>query len=366
MQQGESKPEEQPQMLAEITTLSHAFGGSRYVRGGGGNTSVKDADTLWVKPSGTTLAGMKPETFVALERSKIGVLYTTEPPASAEARESLVKALMQDAVCAGSQGRPSVEAPLHNVFDARYVVHTHPALLNGLACAKDGATACVRLFPDALWVPYIDPGYTLCMEVREQMARYQQMNGKQPDVLVLENHGLFVAGDSPEAIHETYADIMSVLEEAYTSADVPLAFAVGAAPAAAVAEEECRQMQTLLGEDAAVVEVSGPFAVAEGPLTPDHIVYAKSYSYQGPLDEEGLAAFRQQHGYAPRVVVTPNGVYGAGRSEKQAALALEFAQDASHVVQLAEAFGGVQWMHDAARRFIENWEVESYRSKVSA
>ena len=38
-----------------------------YVRGGGGNTSCKDAATLWVKPSGTTLAGMTPDTFVAVE-----------------------------------------------------------------------------------------------------------------------------------------------------------------------------------------------------------------------------------------------------------------------------------------------------------
>jgi hypothetical protein len=32
-------------------------------------------------------------------------------------------------------------------------------------------------------------------------------------------------------------------------------------------------------------------------------------------------------------------------------------------MQLAEAFGGVNYMTDIQREFIENWEVESYRTK---
>jgi ribulose-5-phosphate 4-epimerase/fuculose-1-phosphate aldolase len=52
-------------LLATIVELSHQFGTSDYVRGGGGNTSAKDAHTLRVKPSGTVLARLKAEDFVA-------------------------------------------------------------------------------------------------------------------------------------------------------------------------------------------------------------------------------------------------------------------------------------------------------------
>jgi rhamnose utilization protein RhaD (predicted bifunctional aldolase and dehydrogenase) len=48
---------------------------------------------------------------------------------------------------------------------------------------------------------------------------------------------------------------------------------------------------------------------------------------------------------------------------KQASLALELAKDGALVCQLAKAFGGIQFMTDRARLFIENWEVESYRQK---
>ena len=36
------------------------------------------------------------------------------------------------------------------------------------------------------------------------------------------------------------------------------------------------------------------------------------------------------------------------------------------VTGLSRAFGGVQYLSDAARLFLENWEVESYRARVSS
>mgnify|MGYP006310969763 CR=1 FL=1 len=154
-------------ILQSITDLSHEFGTVKYVRGGGGNTSCNDETTLWVKPSGTTLGGLKPETFVAMDRAKLSELYDIEPPAESSARESLVKDKMASAVLPDSSGRASVEAPLHDSLNARYVVHTHPAAVNGMTCAKNGAAVCAELFPDALWLEYIDSGYTLCMKFLE-------------------------------------------------------------------------------------------------------------------------------------------------------------------------------------------------------
>ena len=73
--------------------------------------------------------------FVAMNRKKINELYEVETRSNAALREELIKNLMADAV-ENDAGRPSVEAPQHNVFDAKFVVHTHPALVNGLTCAK--------------------------------------------------------------------------------------------------------------------------------------------------------------------------------------------------------------------------------------
>lgn len=351
------------QMLDTITKLSHDFGTPEYVLGGGGNTSVKNEEILWVKPSGTTLAGMHPESFLPLVRANIAPLYATAPPVEASAREALVKDMMQAAVQEGATGRPSVEAPLHNVFDARYVVHTHPTLVNGLTCAQKGKEVCANLFPDALWMSYVDPGYTLCMEVRKAIMAYKETHGKQPSILMLENHGVFVAGDCEEDIAVAYDLLLRTLRTAY--ADSHVSTIAPQYEIASVLDEDKQLLEKVLEADAGYLVASEPFEVAAGPLTPDHIVYAKSYAYTGELSEAGLRVFMDKHGYAPRVIVRPHAVYGLANSEKGAGLALAFAQDASRVVRLTDAFGGVQWMSDAARTFIENWEVESYRSKVS-
>ena len=123
--------------LQTIVELSHEFGTPEYVKGGGGNTSFKNEEILWVKPSGTTLAGLSEETFVTLDRAKVNELYDVETPTEPHAREELVKNFMGEAV-RNDAGRPSVEAPLHNILETKFVVHTHALLVNGMTCAKDG------------------------------------------------------------------------------------------------------------------------------------------------------------------------------------------------------------------------------------
>src|SRR5437867_12970884 len=94
-------------LLDTITALSREFGTPDYVKGGGGNTSAKSSDTIWVKPSGTTLAGLTPQTFVAMDRQKLAHLYDLEVPADSSAREALVKDVMAAAVKHGQTARPS-------------------------------------------------------------------------------------------------------------------------------------------------------------------------------------------------------------------------------------------------------------------
>ncbi|MBT7067738.1 MAG: hypothetical protein HN919_15675 [Verrucomicrobia bacterium] len=346
--------------LTTIVDLSHAFGSTDYVKGGGGNTSVKDDTTLWVKPSGTTLAGLTPDTFVAMSRTGINALYGVTPPTTPDAREALVKNMMADAV-ENDAGRPSVEAPLHNAFEATYVVHTHPALVNGMTCARDGEATCRRLFPDALWVEYIDPGYTLCMQVRDRMAQWRRDKGHDPALLVLKNHGIFIAADTADEIHALYARVMETLRAEYAAAGIGTTLAI--APAPPTCDDTERTIRALFGEDAAFLASSGPFGVAPGPITPDHLVYAKAFAFTEALTPEAAARYRDERGYAPKVIVTAERVYGIGTSRKNAELALEFAEDAALLLQLAEAFGGIIYMSDAHREFIENWEVESYRAK---
>lgn len=350
-------------LLPVITALSHEFGTPDFVKGGGGNTSCKTDDTLWVKPSGTTLSGLQPGTFVAMNRERLGRLFSLDIPADKSQREALVKDVMAAAVLEGQTARPSVEAPLHHVLRGRYVVHTHAVLVNGMTCSRTGEAVCRRLFPDALWVPYIDPGFTLCVDVNRRIAEYRTRTGREPSVLILENHGIFVSGDTPAEIRDLYRSVLEPLKKEYEKAAVPLTLKHGTPTLADEDAELGGIFKELFGEDAAAIVSCAPFRVAEGPLTPDHIVYSKAYPYTGPLSAEGIVAFKSRHGYSPRVISTKVGVYGVGTTPKVAQLALDLALDGALVQQLTAAFDGVQYLSDEAREFIENWEVEAYRAK---
>lgn len=351
----------QQALLTALTALSHEFGQADYVFGGGGNSSAKNADTLWIKPSGTSLGDMTPETFVAIDRGKLAALYTFTPPTDTAERESVVKDMMMAARRPGSEARPSVETPLHDLIKATFVIHTHPSLVNGLTCAQDAEAAAARLFPDALWVPYIDPGFTLSIDVRDRLATYERAHGKQPTLILLQNHGIFVAGDTPAAVRDSYQQVMNTLKAEYQAAGI--ACVLPEMPVVSPDSENVEQLKTLL--DAGAVAGGSPITVAEGPLTPDHMVYAKAFPYRGDWVAEEMAAYHRQYGYAPRIIIGPDGVYTVGKDAKAAGLAWDAALDGALIRQLADAFGGVRYLDDRARQFIENWEVESYREKQS-
>lgn len=124
--------------LSTLVKMSNTYGSNpAYVLAGGGNTSVKDDTTLYVKGSGTQLATIKAEEFVKMDRARLNEIMKTEYPADDVKRESAYLADVMAAVTDDDKTkRPSVEALLHNLFAYTYVLHVHPTLVNGLTCGR--------------------------------------------------------------------------------------------------------------------------------------------------------------------------------------------------------------------------------------
>ena len=86
-----------------------------------------------------------------------------------------------DAVGAGrpeGDRRPSVECVFHALIPRRFVIHTHPTLVNALTCARDGESIAADLFGyDALWIPYVDPGLPLAREIARRRRDHCRLRG---------------------------------------------------------------------------------------------------------------------------------------------------------------------------------------------
>lgn len=159
-------------------------------------------------------------------------------------------------------------------------------------------------------------------------------------------------------IRERYRQVITALAEEYQQAGLALSSDI---PDAEVSSAALAQIRRAYQSDTVGVRASSRFKVASGPLTPDHIVYARSYPLTGKPTPQAVDAYRAQYGYAPRILIWGKLVYGVAATDGNAALALELAQDACFVEQLATAFGGTSYLTERARAFIDSWEAESYR-----
>ena len=336
--------------LQIITELSKLYGGEEYVLPGGGNTSFKDENFLYIKPSGISLADMRPELFVKLDRSIVRQSFGLESIADTDTREQRFAALLTYSALAPAGARPSVESLFHELLPYKFVVHTHPTLVNAMTCAKEGAAACAKLFPDAVWLGYHSAGFSLALEFRKAV----EACGKAPQVAFLGNHGVFVAADTAEEIKALYEDIMSklsgfiaakgiALEEELPPCDMDTVF------------EYAPTLRGLLGK-AATVTAGGAFKVPEGGLTPHHVLFSGTYAMVSDApDAAAIEAYKAANsGLMPQVIEIPGkAVFGVGIDKKTADRALKFAVNGYEIVRLSAAFGGPRFFNDEERIYLE-------------
>jgi rhamnose utilization protein RhaD (predicted bifunctional aldolase and dehydrogenase) len=311
----------------------------------------------------------------------------------ADEREAAVLADMMAAKCPGEESkRPSVETLLHDILPFEYVVHTHPALVNGLTCGRRGEQAVKELFTpvnggEAVWVPITNPGYILSKRVKEGMDVYRAENGKNPDIIFLQNHGVFAGADTVEGIKAVYKRIMDSLgSEIKRKPDLgreAASFGDSANIGARLRDIASRTPGTgpwftCFRRNAEIVNYlkdEESFYPVSSALTPDHIVYAGSDPFfvdektarNAAALEEAWKKHAAGTGRIPKLTAVRGlGIFGIGDSEKAAAAAVELFTDAVKVAVYAESFGGVLFMTKDKIDFINNWEVERYRSRVSA
>ena len=220
--------------MQNLIDYSRKYGADpELVLAGGGNTSMKENGILYVKGSGCALKDVTKDTFVAMDLVKLLDIVNKTYPDDDKQREAMFLADVSGAKMPGEENkRPSVEALLHGLFPQRYVLHLHPALVNGLTCGMDGEKKAAELFPEAIWVPACKPGYTLAKLLSDKLSA-------ETDIVLLQNHGVFFAAESPKKLAEMLDGMMAKLKA---------------------------QLPSELPEELPEADITKPF-------TPDHIVY---------------------------------------------------------------------------------------------
>ncbi len=370
--------------LNELIEISRLFGADRsFVIAGGGNTSYKNDEKIWIKASGISLATIDETGFVSLLRGKLRVISQKQYSEDPLLRENEVKADLHEAVVSPKELRPSVETSLHELIGYKFVVHTHPTKVNALMCSQQAEEACKNLFGDkVLFVPYTDPGYILFKKVAEGIKKFSALQGFEPQIIFLENHGVFVGADTTDEINFIYDQIMTKIGDKL------------------IHEHPCNKRRELQSVVMDQIEALHPgykgfaalgirsdlidrfvsdaesFSKANKSFTPDDIVYCKAHYLYIPSqksEKENLAlavgkvaAYYDTYGYLPKVLALQNkGIIGVEESVKSAKNVLDVYENILKISFYTEYFGGPKFMNEEQIAFIDNWEVENYRRKMA-
>jgi rhamnose utilization protein RhaD (predicted bifunctional aldolase and dehydrogenase)/NAD(P)-dependent dehydrogenase (short-subunit alcohol dehydrogenase family) len=383
----------------------------RLVLHGGGNTSVKtrvadlngDAvDVLCVKGSGWDMGSIEPAGLPAVRLAPLLKLRAREK-LSDEEMVRLQRANLIDPAAPN----PSVEALLHAFIAHKFVDHTHSTAVLALTDQPDGEALCREVFGARVgYVPYVMPGFGLAKAAAQMFDADPSVEG-----LILVKHGIFSFGADARESYERMIALVTLAEQrlaknrkpAFIAAKLP-ARPAQLADVAPVIRGACslpdgkiegawkRFILDFRRSDAVMNFVNGSDVARYGQagvVTPDHNIRIKNRPLVVPAPEEGaladfgasvrasVASYAERYGDYflrnnarvggsktmldphPRVVLVPGlGLFGLGRSKKDAKIAADLAEAAVATITDAEAVGRFDPLPESDLFDVEYWSLE--------
>ena len=302
---------------------------------------------------------------------------------------------------------PSVEALLHAFIPHKFVDHTHSTAVLALTDQPDGEALCHEVYGARVgYVPYIMPGFGLAKAAARVFDANPSVEG-----LILVKHGIFSFGADARESYQRMIALVTLAEErlaknrkpAFVSAKLPVRPA-GVADVAPIVRGACslqdgrsdgawkRFVLDFRGSDAVMNFVNGAEVARYGQagvVTPDHNIRIKNRPLVVAAPEDGdLAGFKEQVRGAvaafsdryqnyfdrnnarvggiktmldpmPRVVLVPGiGLFGLGRSKKDARIAADLAEAAIATITDAEAVGRFDPLPESDLFDVEYWSLE--------
>ena len=383
---------------------------------GGGNTSVKtrakddlgnEHEVIAVKGSGWDMADIEPQGLPAVKLEPLRKLRALD----ALSDEAMVNVQRLNLLDAGAPN-PSVETLLHAFLPHKFIDHTHAAAVLSLVDQPDGEALAREVYDGRMGVvPYIAPGFGLAKAAAEV---YEQ----NPDVegLILHKHGIFTFGATAREAYERMIEMVSLAEArlrqgrpvVFQPRDLSAELAEVAEVAPVIRGAVALRAGKAGGEPTRFVMTfrTGPEILSyvngaelsdysqRGVVTPDHIIRTKnmplvlSPPQPGKLDDftrevqEKVAAFAANYdayfgrenervggiksklNSAPRVVLVPGlGLFGVGRTAKDANMAADLAENTVRVVTDAEGIGRYEPLPESDLFELEYWSLEQAKLK---
>jgi rhamnose utilization protein RhaD (predicted bifunctional aldolase and dehydrogenase)/NAD(P)-dependent dehydrogenase (short-subunit alcohol dehydrogenase family) len=376
---------------------------------GGGNTSLKqtmrdrlgeDAEVLRIKATGSDMAMIDAAGLPAVRLAPLRKLR-----ALGEIGDDELVGIERSSLIDPAAANPSVEIMLHAFLPHKFIDHTHATAVLSVIDQPDGEKKCAEVFGGRLaFVPYVMPGFGLAKKAIEAFERTKPTDG-----LILSKHGIVTFGADAREAYERMIEMVSLAEafiargKSVAAAPAPRKHAEVAAIApivrGACSEKDKktdgawrRLVVEFRATDAVLNFVNGKDLARlsqAGVVTPDHTIRTKNWPLVLPAAEPGKLAdfanaareiagqfavryhrYFEQHNARvghikreldplPRVVLVQGlGLFGLGRSKRDAEIAADIAEAWVEGIGDAEAIGRFESISEADMFDCEYWPLE--------
>ena len=179
--------------LIKLKYISN-YCGERFdlVQAGGGNTSIKVDDVMYIKASGYHLTQINEQNgYVMINNNKL--------------QEDIMNNTIQDVNKYNIIGkkRGSIETYMHSILK-KYTIHLHPIQINKILISKKCNEYIKTHFPNSLLIEYDTPGIKVCNKIREVY--------NNEELIFLKNHGIILTTNNYEKIIPLLENTLNIFE----------------------------------------------------------------------------------------------------------------------------------------------------------
>ena len=353
---------------------------------GGGNTSYKDSDTLYVKGSGWNLIDIEEEGFSPVDLAVLQEMATRETLNDTQMVQEQRAALRDP-----QAPNPSIEAILHAIVPFAFVDHTHTDAIVTISNTPDGKKKLEEIYGEnVLIIDYVMPGFILSKEI---YAKTQNIDWSALEGIILLNHGLFTFHNDAKISYEKHLELVTKAEK-YITENTLL-------PTLCETKVEIKQdyldalsdeVSKLRGCPITTVVLKTPEActlsvlphleniIMSGELTPEHVIRIKPFPalISGDINMS-LQTFIDQYQHyfdtnaksehicldlAPRyAIIRDFGAVVFGKDEKEAKIIADIVSHNIKAMLIAEQLGGWTSLSQSDVFAMEYWELEQAKLK---
>jgi len=342
---------------------------------GGGNTSLKEQDILYVKASGFNLDTIDERGFAPVSIPKLLDLLKFECLSDTE----MVR-FQREAMLDQSFANPSIEAILHALIPFKYVDHTHADAIVTISNSKRGKKILSKLYgKNFLIVPYVMPGFELAKVVHTLTCK---VDWKKLEGIILMHHGVFTFDDDGMKSYEKMLNVVKIAQK-YLQKNTKIR------TKKAKTTHDLAKIKSIIsknrGYEVEMVVNDSPIAQTfarledlhvsqKGVLTPEHIIRTKrtpvilKEDYEKEITKyikKYIHYFEKHRTNEMMLNPTPNwavlkgfGTLSFGKTLKEAEIIRDINEHTMQAMLRAEQLGGYQSLNQKESFAMEYWELE--------